>query len=244
MAQTTTAPAPTAASPTTEERLEVRKIRANYPDAILDVNLFRGDTRIMVQRQYIVDVLRLLRDDPDLQYNCFIECMGVDYLEFRDDYRFEVVYNLYSMQYKKGGKEYGYNTRIFIKVPVPEEDAVVPSAVSVYAGANFPEREIFDMFGIRFAGHPDLRRILMADDWVGHPQRKDFPLGGERVQFPAGKFGPSVGEAPVQHPGESFYGKTGDAQGEKYGHVRTPTPDSGPGTLLPAPAADNKRAGE
>lgn len=225
---------PPAVSTETEERLEVQKIRAHFPDAILDVNLFRGDTRILVQRQHIVAICQMLRDDPDTQYNFLSECLGVDYLDFREDYRFEVVYNLYSLAYEKDGKKYGYNRRLFLKVPVPEEDAVVPSVTGIYAGANFPEREIFDMFGVRFSGHPDMRRILMSDDWVGHPQRKDYPLGGERVQFPEGKFGPSVGEAPVQHPGESFYGKTGDVQGEKR-DGRTPTPDRGPGTLLPPP---------
>jgi NADH-quinone oxidoreductase subunit C len=114
------------------------------------------------------------------------------------------------------GIQFGHNRRIFLKVPVPEEDPVVPSVIGVYLGANFPEREIYDMFGITFSGHPDLRRLLMSDDWVGHPLRKDYPLGGERVRFPGGRFGPSVGEVPVQHPGESFTGKTGDAQGETY----------------------------
>lgn len=196
------------------ERLEVIKIREKFPDAILGVNTFRGDTRIMVRREYIVEICRLLRDDPDLQYNFFSECLGVDYLDYREGYRFEVVYNLYSVQYQKEGIEYGKNHRIFLKVPVPEEDPVVPSVTGVYPGANFPEREIYDMFGVRFSGHPDLRRLLMSDDWVGHPQRKDYPLGGERVQFPGGKFGPSVAEVPIQHPGESFIGRTGDVQEE------------------------------
>ncbi|HZO89746.1 MAG TPA: NADH-quinone oxidoreductase subunit C [Chthonomonadaceae bacterium] len=221
--------------PTNEERLEVQKIREAFPDAILDVNTFRGDTRIMVRREHIVDICRLLRDDPDLQYNFFSECLGVDYLDYREDYRFEVVYNLYSLQYEKDGQVYGKNQRIFLKVPVPEDDPVVPSVVSIYPGAGFPEREIYDFFGVRFEGNPDLRRIFMPDDWVGYPQRKDYPLGGERVQFPGGKYGPAVGEVPVQHPGESFYGKTGDTQGEPYRRMRVPTPDRGPGTLLPPP---------
>ncbi len=220
---------------TTEERLEVQRIREKFPDAILDVNTFRGDTRILVKREYIVPICQLMRDDPDLQYNFFSECLGVDYLDYREDYRFEVVYNLYSVQYTRNGIQYGKNHRIYLKVPVPEEDPVVPSVTSVYPGANFSEREIYDMFGVRFSGHPDLRRLLMSDDWIGHPQRKDYPLGGERVQFPGGKYGPSVGEVAVQHPGESFYGKTGDTQGEHYSGARTPTPDRGPGTQLPPP---------
>lgn len=227
-------PEANATEPATE-RIEVTKLREHFPDSVLDVQAFRGDTRIMVKRENIVEILTLLRDDPNLQYNFFSECLGVDYLDYRDDYRFEVVYNLYSLKYKKNGIEQGHNRRIFIKVGVPEEDATVPSITSVYSGAGFPEREIFDMFGVRFEGNPDLRRILMSDDWVGHPQRKDYPLGGERVQFPGGKYGPSVGEVPVQHPGESFYGKTGDAQGETYRSVRTPTPDKGNGTQLPPP---------
>ena len=232
MSSATAIPEANAVEPSAE-RIEVTKLREHFPDAVVSVQTFRGDTRIMVKRENIVEILTLLRDDPDLQYNFFSECLGVDYLDYRDNYRFEVVYNLYSLKYKKNGVEQGHNRRIFIKVGVPEEDATVPSITGVYSGAGFPEREIFDMFGVRFPGNPDLRRILMSDDWVGHPQRKDYPLGGERVQFPGGKYGPSVGEVPVQHPGESFYGKTGDAQGEPYRNTRTPTPDKGNGTQLP-----------
>lgn len=206
-------PPTTVEAPADAERVEVARIRERYPDAILEVNTFRGDTRITVRREDILKVLTLLRDHPDLQYNFFSECMGVDYLDVRTgkpilgkSWRFEVVYNLYSLPDPRSGK--GRNARIFIKVGVPEDDPTVPSAVGVYAGAEFPEREIYDMFGIRFSGHPDLRRILMPDDWIGHPQRKDYPLGGERVQFTEGKFGPAVGERVVQHPGESFTGKT------------------------------------
>lgn len=208
-----------------EELLEVQKIRQQLPDAILDVQTFRGDTRILIRREDIVEVCRLLRDDPDLQYNFFSECLGVDYLNRFPDHRFEVVYNLYSVCYEKNGVSYGTGRRIFLKVPVPESDPVVPSVTPVYPGANFPEREIYDMFGVRFSGHPDLRRILMPEDWVGHPQRKDYPLGGERVQFPERRFGPSVGEPMVAHPGESYHGKTGDVLGEDQPKTR-PLPAS------------------
>lgn len=201
------------------ESIEVACIRERYPDAILDVTTFRGDTRITVRREDIVKVLTLLRDHPDTQVNFFSECLGVDYLDPRSGepilgkaWRFEVVYNLYSLHDPRTGK--GRNARIFVKAAVPESDPVVPSVVSVYTGAEFPEREIYDLLGIRFDGHPDLRRILMPDDWNGHPLRKDYPLGGERVQFPGDTYGPAVADGVVQHAGESFQGKTAGDTGD------------------------------
>jgi len=202
------------------ERIEVQRIRDEFPGAIVEVNEFRGDTRITVRRESIVEVLTLLRDDPELQFDFFSECLGVDYLDpatggyiLGKANRFEVVYNLLSVLDTRIGK--GRNARIFIKVGVPEDDPVVPTVVDVYPGANWPEREVYDMFGITFDGHPDLRRILMSDDWVGHPQRKDYPLGGERVQFPNNTYGPAVGDGVVAHPGESFFGRTASEIGEK-----------------------------
>jgi NADH-quinone oxidoreductase subunit C len=206
----------------TEECIEVRAIRAAFPNAITEINEFRGDIRITVTRDSIVDVLTLLRDDPELDFNFFSECMGVDYLDpesparsmiLGKPHRFEVVYNLYSFRYE-GGRQVGRNRRIFIKVGVPADDTTMPTVIGVYAGAEFPEREIYDMFGVTFIGHPDLRRILMSDDWSGHPQRKDYPLGGERVQFPGGKLGPSIADGVVAHPGESFFGKTASEIGD------------------------------
>ena len=99
----------------------------------------------------------------------------VDYLRVRR-VRFEVVVNLLSLQ---------HNRRLRILVPVSEDDPEVPSLVPVYPGANFLEREAYDMFGIRFTGHPDLTRILMPDDWMGHPLRRDFDVGAVPVQFKA-----------------------------------------------------------
>src|SRR5580700_4945940 len=127
MTQVNTAPAD--ASPVTKpaECIEVMKIREMWPDAVLDVNTFRGDTRILVPREHIVDICRLMRDDPDLQYNFFAECLGVDYLDTKPGYRFEVVYNLYSMPYTHNGMNYGTNRRIFLKIGVPEQDSSAPS---------------------------------------------------------------------------------------------------------------------
>ena len=217
----TNTPTPATEAPA-EEPVEVTRIRAELPDAMQAVETGLDSTlRITVRREQVPDVMRLLKEDSELQFNFFSECIGVDYLDPNEEsyilnkpHRFEVVYNLYSFRYE-GGKQSGRNRRVFIKVGVPEEDPTVPTVTRVYSGANWPEREIYDMFGIRFEGHPDLRRILMSDDWVGHPQRKDYPLGGERVQFPAGKYGPSVGDGVVQHPGESFFGKTASELGDR-----------------------------
>src|SRR5215469_11987644 len=102
---------PTTGETPAEERLEVQKIREHFPEALIDVNTFRGDTRILVKRENIVDICRLMRDNPDLQYNFFGECLGVDYLDYREDYRFEVVYNLYSVMYARDGVLVGTNRR-------------------------------------------------------------------------------------------------------------------------------------
>ncbi len=219
MAETLTDAAIPAESAETGEPLEVKRIRDRFHDAIVEVSEFRGDLRITVRREQIADILRFLRDDAEMQFDFFSECLGVDYLDpngggliLGKQNRFEVVYNLYSMPDSRTGT--GRNRRIFLKVQAPENDPVVPTVTGVYPGANFPEREVYDMFGIKFSGHPDLRRILMSDDWVGHPQRKDYPLGGERVQFPGGKYGPSVGDGVVQHSGESFFGKTASDLGD------------------------------
>ncbi len=102
-----------------------------------------------------------------------VDLTAVDYLRVRR-VRFEVVVGLLSLQ---------HNLRLRLLVPVPADDPIVPSLVPVYPGANFFERETFDMFGIIFKDHPDLTRILLPDDWVGHPLRKDFATGGVPVQF-------------------------------------------------------------
>ncbi len=185
------------------ERIEYQKIVTQYPDAIEEVYEFRGDTWLYVKKERLLDVCRLLRDDRELSYLYISDVTAIDWLPYWEKgekpKRFEVVYNLYSPVTFQ---------RIFLKVRVDEGESV-PSVTSIWEGANYPEREVYDMFGIPFEGHPNLKRILMPDDWVGHPLRKDFPLGGEEIPFAQDTWGPSIEEKTNPHAGESFEGLTG-----------------------------------
>lgn len=129
----------------------------------------RGDA---VARVAPADLVALVTAVRDAGYEMFIDLCGVDYLS--RDPRFEVVVNLVSLS---------RSARLRILVGVPGEDPVVPSLTGVFPGANFFERETWDLFGIRFEGHPDLTRILLPDDWEGHPLRKNTPVGSVPVQF-------------------------------------------------------------
>jgi len=153
------------------ENLILRKLQEKFPRSILQVAEFRGELTIVVKKKDIVSLCSFLRDDPQLCFNFLSDLCGVDYPERA--LRFEVVYNLYSIE---------RNHRVRLKVQVKEGESV-PSVTSVWSTANWHEREVFDLFGIRFDGHPDLRRILLPEDWVGHPLRKDFPLTREEVTF-------------------------------------------------------------
>jgi len=149
----------------------VDKLKEKFGERILDTNLFREELSIIVRKEAIVDITRFLKEDKELSYDFLSDMCGVDYLIRKP--RFDVVYNLYSIKNK---------IRIMLKVMVDDNDAI-PSITPNWQGANWLEREIYDMFGIVFENHPDLRRILMPDDWKGHPLRKDFPLSKEEVIF-------------------------------------------------------------
>jgi NADH-quinone oxidoreductase subunit C len=159
--------------------ITLEKLKEEFTKSILEVAEFRGELTIVVRKEDIVPICRFLRDDPELLYNFLSDLCAVDYLERKP--RFDVVYNLYSIQ---------KNDRVRLKVQVDDDEAI-PSVTSVWSTANWHEREVFDMFGIRFEGHPDLRRILMPEDWEGHPLRKDFPLTKEEVMFNYNKDRPS-----------------------------------------------------
>lgn len=132
---------------------------------------FRNETNLIVPSQDLVEICQTLRDE--FGFNFLEVLTAVDYWPEQDP-RFHVVYILYSIEKK---------LRINLRVPVPGIEPRLPTLVELYSNANWREREIWDMFGIRFEGHPDPRRILMPHDWQGHPLRKDFPLGYEEVQF-------------------------------------------------------------
>lgn len=143
----------------------VRRLNEAFPGVVLEETSFRDEVTIVVEREQIVRVCRYLKEDSELQYNFLADVCGVDRLGKREP-RFEVVYHLYSIPRAD---------RIRVKVRVAE-GVDVPSVTDVWATANWHEREIFDMFGVGFTGHPDLRRILMPEDWEGHPLRKDYPV--------------------------------------------------------------------
>ncbi|HLC21015.1 MAG TPA: NADH-quinone oxidoreductase subunit C [Candidatus Methylomirabilis sp.] len=147
-----------------EENLTVRKLRERFPEAVLSTRSVRNEFTILVRSGEIVRACRYLKEDPDLRYDFLSDLTAVDRLA--EHPRFEVVYHLFSLQFKR---------RIRLKIQV-EEGEVVPSVTPVWSTANWHEREVFDMFGISFDGHPDLRRILMPEGWEGHPLRKDYPV--------------------------------------------------------------------
>ena len=186
-----------------EERLEAVRVREKFPNALLKVKEYRGETYLCVRRESLVEVMTFLRDDPEMDYKYFSECVGVDYSTWtfeRDlEGRFEVVYNLMSLR---------TYARLFVKVGV-DDGQKVPSLIGVWAGAEYPEREINDLFGVVFEGNEQTGRFLLPDDWKGYPLRKEYPLGGEDVLFDGGSRGPAVEDISMPHAGESFEGKTG-----------------------------------
>lgn len=141
---------------------------------ILDYHAQHGDETVAVDRQGLEATFRLLKEDVRLDLDFLTDLTAVDYLG-RKEPRFEVVYHLYSIRQKH---------LLRIKVPVPEHDPVVDSVTPLWKGANWFEREVWDMFGIRFRGHPDLRRILLYEEFQGHPLRKDYPVNLRQPLIP------------------------------------------------------------
>jgi NADH-quinone oxidoreductase subunit C len=146
-------------------------VRERLGEAGVTTSEFRGDVTVTVPAARILDALRLLRDVPD-GVPVLTDLTAVD--RFPSEPRFEVVYLLTG---------YAPPARVRVKAPLAGQTPSIASATGVWAAADWLEREVFDLFGIRFEGHPNLTRILLPDDWEGHPLRKDFPLTEEPVQF-------------------------------------------------------------
>ncbi len=141
-------------------------LKENFGDAVLEGSTFRGQDIIKVSRPMLLDIAKKLREDDRLSFEMLTDLTAVDFMG--EDERFELVLNLYSFK---------NNKRLRIKTRVPEGESVA-TVEGVWKAANWLEREVYDLFGIVFDGHSDLRRILLWDGYVGHPLRKDFPLGG------------------------------------------------------------------
>lgn len=149
-----------------ENNRAVLKLKEKFAASIVDVTEFRGEVTVTVKKDDIIAILSYLKQS--LQYNLLTDVTAVDYLGKKEE-RFMMVYLLYSIPNKD---------RLRIKAPVSESDCRIQSATQVWRTANWLEREVYDLFGITFDNHPDLRRILMTPDWEGYPLRKDYPLQG------------------------------------------------------------------
>lgn len=145
----------------------LEKLRSKFNTSILNVGEFVSDLIVTLKKGDLLTVCQFLRDDTELKFDCLRDVVGID--QYRPEDRFEVVYNLYSLT---------NNYRIFLKIRLDESDLKVPSVSGVWSSADWYEREVFDMFGIEFEGHPDLRRIYMPEEFEYYPLRKEFPLMG------------------------------------------------------------------
>jgi NADH-quinone oxidoreductase subunit C len=156
------------------EPLEIaEKIKERFADEVIDLKEFRGQVSVTLKKDRVLEICRYLHDEPSLALDYLVDLCGVDYLG-KKEVRFEVVYHLYSMQHRH---------MIRLKAEVPEDDAEIDSVMPVWQGVNWHEREAYDMYGIVFKGHPDLRRVLMPEDWDGHPLRKDYPVKGPEKEW-------------------------------------------------------------
>jgi NADH-quinone oxidoreductase subunit C len=155
-----------------ETNLAVKKLKEKFQGSILEVSTFRGEVTVTVPKKEIFEICKFLYSDPDLQHHLLTDLCGLDF--FPQTPRFGVVYLLYSLK---------NNQRLRVKTRVGEKESI-PSAESIWKVANWYEREVYDLFGITFENHPDLRRIMLWDGFEGHPLRKDYPVEGPDFDKP------------------------------------------------------------
>jgi len=142
----------------------LRRLLDRHPAAVVDTHARLGDATAIVHKEQLALVMRTLRDDPELAFDMLTDLTCVDYLG--EEPRFEMVYHLYSL---------AKNQRLRVKARVSEQACEIDTLCPLWASANWMEREVWDLYGVRFTGHPDLRRILLYEEFQGHPLRKDYP---------------------------------------------------------------------
>ena len=176
-------------------------LQSRFGQHVLGIHSYRGQETLVIKRDGLLEIARFLKDDPAMRFDFLMDCTCVDYLKFgktlhsaptlatpsplpyyvkpapsgepwqrvvsNDEYRFDLVYHFYST---------ALNRRLRLTVPLTSADPSAPSLVALWPGANWFEREVWDMFGVRFAGHPNLRRLLLYEEFTGHPLRKDYPV--------------------------------------------------------------------
>lgn len=177
-----------------------------FPEVVISTHSFRGDDTAIVRKEALLEVLRFLKETPELSFEFLMDLSAVDYLNYpagdspglvapspqasslkpQAAPRFSVVYHLYSLT---------KNQRVRIKVPVQDDDPSVPSITPLWPIANWLEREVWDMFGITFVGHPDLRRLLTYEEFEGHALRKDYPIRRRQPLVPEREGAPDESEA-------------------------------------------------
>ncbi|CAN5392916.1 NADH-quinone oxidoreductase subunit C [soil metagenome] len=167
------------------------KLGEYFGEKIFSTEVSHGELSIVVDRDVIVPVCEKLRDDPDFQFNFCSYATAIDWSQLGRTPRFEMIYQLLSLT--KGH-------RMRVKAGVPEDDPTIETVSGVWAVADWLERETYDMFGIIFKNHPDLRRILMPEDWEGYPLRKEFPLGGVKSFYFKRSTDPRAGEPKTLVP--------------------------------------------
>ena len=142
------------------------KVKATFPNLVTEALVLSGSETVIARPEAVKSLMQSLKTGAEFQFDILMDLFAVDYLHWEEkEKRFEVVYNLFSL---------AKNHRLFVKVPLSETRPEIDSVISVWAGADWFEREAYDMFGILFKGHPDLKRILMYESFKGHPLRKDY----------------------------------------------------------------------
>lgn len=174
----------------------LRRVVDRFPEAVVQAYSLHGDETVVIRREDLLEVARFCKEDPELDLKLPVSLTCVDYIDEKP--RFELVYTLYSITKKH---------RLRLKVRVPEEDPVAPSVIGIWRGMDWWERYCWDMYGIRFSGRGELKRLWMYEEFEGHPLRKDYPLRGRQPLIPEREVhdiyrgpGPGPGSPPASRP--------------------------------------------